>query len=340
MTASIKDIARKVGVSVSTVSYALNNGPKPVAPQLKQRILDAAKDLDYYPRHLARSLKRKKSDVIGFIHSHMTFDIMRSPAIHEVIVGISNACQEQGKDLLIYTHSDRLEDQGLLSMILDGRVDGVIIFAPENQEEIFQTLDRRNFPYAILLGETSEDRFCYSVDNRHGVEMAVNHLANLGHTKIGHITGRLSLYDGLERDRAFKDALRDRNLPVVDHWVQSGNFEYQVSYSVALDMLQLPDKPTAIFASNDVMARATIDAARTLGLSVPTDLSVVGFDDTEVPNLGAPALTTVRQPLENLGRKALEAVVQIAEGNSVPRPELIQTTLIVRESTAPTKEPI
>lgn len=338
MGASIKDIAKKVGVSISTVSYALNDGPKPVGKALKSRILEAARELDYRPSRIAKSMVTGKSDIVGVIHCNIDVDMMRWTFIQEVLNGIINEAQSAHRDVLIYTHSKRLEPSEVLGLLLDGRADGLIFLAPENADDIIDLVDQRRFPYVVVSGAPRTATSHLICDNRAGVWLAMNHLVELGHRKIGHLAGRSTMIDGLERKKAYVEFLEEKGLPIRPQWIGNGEFEPTEGYIAARKMLRSSQRPTAIFSANDRMAEGALHCARDLGLRVPEDLSIVGFDDSIEARLAHPQLTTVSQALDAMGSAAMRALVGRMAGDQTHGVVRFPATLIVRDSTSRPKE--
>jgi len=339
MGSSIKDVAKKAGVSISTVSYALNGGPKPVADSLKERIIRVAQELDYRPSRIAKTLATGKSGVVGVIHTRIDFDMLQSGFMQGVLNGIAPEAQDCEHDVLLYTHSRKLDGEEVLSLLLDRRADGLLFLAPENADEIIDLIDQRQFPYVVISGEPRAIGSHILADNYQGVRDAMQHLFDLGHRAIGHITGRQTMVDGVERRAAYLEFMEERGLSVRDEWVQSGEFYALGSYAAARRMLASHRRTTAIFAANDESAFAAVQCARDMGLRVPLDLSVVGFDDTVKALICEPRLTSVRQPLDQMGAVAMRTLARIIDVGQTPSVVRFPTRLVIRESTTrPTED--
>lgn len=337
MGASIDDVARLANVSTSTVSYVLNNGPRKVGPKLTARVWAAVRELDYRPSRIARSMVTGRSGVLGVIHTPYTYEANGSSYVNKVMNGIALGAQQHRYDVLLYTNALTDQVETALSDLLDGRSDGLVAIAPGRHHEIISQLTARKVPLVSISGYGHKGVPFHICDNEHGVEQAVRHLAELGHRKIGTLYGDLSSHDGRERYKAFNQITERLHLQGENAWKAGGQFSSDRTQDWVRKMLSLADRPTAIFAANDDMAVAAMETAQAMGLRVPEDLSVVGFDDTLLARLCNPPLTTVNQPLESMGTSAVRNLLHLLKGESVPTLMRFPTTLVVRGSTAPVR---
>ena len=337
MSATIKDIARQLGVSVSTVSYALNGGPRPVRPDVRDRVLAAASELDYRPNHLARTLITGRSFTIGVVPTELTTNLTKSPYFTGCLDGIVNAAEVLGQDVLLYTRFDQTSPIAFANALLDGRADGLLFLAPTVDSPALEQLAGK-IPIAIASGMEVPGLPSFTCDNRHGVHQAIAYLVSLGHSRIGNLHGKLHLVDGIERLEAFRTAMLEFGCELREEWIVDGQFHPMGGYEAGLRMLSASPRPTAIFCANDEMAAGLLQAAYSLGLSVPEDISVVGFDDVPTASLLHPGLTTVRQPLEEIGCAALHALIAQINGDVAAPHVQFDTELIVRKSTTRPKE--
>ena len=217
-------------------------------------------------------------------------------------------------------------------------MDGVVAIAPDKDAQLIDLLAARSFPMAVVSGSPRASAPFLACDNESGIAQALDHLVGLGHRRIGMVHGELSFHDGAARYRTFQAYLKDKGLLARRDWLTGGHFTPAAGYDAGKRMLSSSDRPTAILAGNDEIARSLVQAAQELGLSVPSDVSVVGFDDTLLARLSSPALTTVSQPLEGLGGAAVRAVEAILQKQPTPSISTFPTTLIVRASTGSPKK--
>jgi len=337
MSVTIKDIARELGVSVSTVSYALNGGPRPVRDDVRDRVLATATALDYRPNHLARTLITGRSFTIGVVPTELTTNLTKSPYFTGCLDGIVNAAEVLGQDVLLYTRFDQTSPVAFVNALLDGRADGLLFLAPAVDSPALELLAGK-IPIAIASGKEVPDLPSFTCDNRHGVHQAIAHLVGLGHTRIGTLHGKLHLVDGIERLKAFRAAMAEFGGDLREEWIAGGDFHPQGGFDAGHQMLSKSPRPTAIFCANDEMAAGLVQAAYALGLAVPEDISIVGFDDAPTASMMHPSLTTVRQPLEELGAAAMHALIAQINGDAGAPHIQFETELIIRKSTTSPKE--
>lgn len=337
MPVTIKDIARHLGVSVSTVSYALNGGPRPVREDVRDRVLAAATELDYRPNHLARTLITGRSFTIGIVPTELTAYLTKSPYFAGCFDGIVNSAEDLEQDVLLYTRFDQSSESAFLNALLDGRADGLIFLAPSIGSPVLDQLATR-IPITIASGHAVAGLPSFTCDNRAGVREAISHLAELGHRRIGTLHGPLNLADAVERLEAFQCAVDEFGCETRCSWIVNGGFTQHNGHLAGHELLSQKERPTAVFCANDEMAAGLIHAAYALGLSVPEDISVIGFDDVPTASLLHPSLTTVRQPLEELGSTALSALMAQINGGPAVSSHQFPTELIVRNSTTRPKE--
>jgi DNA-binding LacI/PurR family transcriptional regulator len=338
MPATIKDIATRLNISSSTVSYALNGGPRTVSDDIVKRVLETAKELDYRPNRLARSLVTRKMGAVGVVFDRSTADLILSPYRQWILNSILNALGAKKIDALITAAVDD-DGQPHLEGLLDGRVDGHILLSPQQDLTIAAELEQRQIPF-VSIGGGPKFPTDFSVDNSRGIELALDYLANLGHTKIAFVKGLPGLSDAIEREAAFRSRTAERGLAIPSHWVVNGGFTEAGGWEAATALMAHPPIPTAILCANDESAKGVLRALKSRGVRVPEDASIVGFDDLPLSRDLEPTLTTVRQPLETLGHAAVAALLRLIEGEECA-PQLFAPSLIKRESTSrPTEDTI
>ncbi|MCX7680628.1 MAG: LacI family transcriptional regulator [Anaerolineae bacterium] len=329
---TIVDVAREAGVSYTTVSRVLNNKEN-VKPETRERVLTAMTRLGYVVDQRARSLAGGHSQVIGLL----VHDLGTS-YIGLIIRGIEAELAPAQYDLLLYTtHRRKTKESVYVATLTRGLADGLLIVLPRNPGAYLETLRVSNFPYVLIDHRgVSEEISAVTAANWQGGYTATEYLIKLGHRRIGHITG--SMDQGCARDRleGYKAALADHGIPFDPELVQEGDFFQPAGYNGTRALLNLPDPPTAIFAANDVMAFGAMEAIRECNLRIPEDVSVMGFDDIPEASRVHPPLTTIQQPLEEMGRLATRMLLERLRDPAIgPRRVELPTRLIVRQSCQP-----
>ena len=335
MRGSIKDVARRAGVSISTVSYALNNGPKPVAPELKKKIVRIAEEIGYQPSAVARSLISGRIHTIGVVYLYGRRDLVRRDFFREILNGVYNSANEHQLDILLYTRTNAGSPAEIVSLLLDRRTDGLVFVGSEGMEEVLEIVERRRAQYVVVCGKAPDPARAVACDNRDGVSQVIRHLVELGHRKVGHIAGRKQMVDAKVRLEQFSLETKAAGLEVRPEWIRYGDFEAEPGAAATREILAGKNRPTAIFAANDESALGVLQAAAGMGLRVPEDLSVVGFDDFRLASRTTPRLTTVRQPAEAMANAAMEYLARRIDGLEAEPLRCWPTTLVVRESTGP-----
>lgn len=348
---TIYDVAARAGVSIKTVSRVMNKEPN-VRPAMRDRVLEAASALDYSPNLSARSLAGSRSFVIAvFVDAALTIDHWRSERgadyLSRIQLGATLQCRDAGYHLLIelIDHDAPRVRQEVAALLAALKPDGVILTPPSSDNEtVLELLDKAGTPYVRLGPERPEGvgPRVHMDDFAAASEMTL-HLARLGHRRIGFIVGEPRYGASQARRKGFLDAMMQLALPVSDSWVRQGDFTFQSGLDQAKALLSLPDRPTAIFASNDDMALGCLAAAAELGLMVPGEVSVAGFDDSPSARFSRPQLTTVRQPVVEMAslatRLLISGEIKGATSKREPVDELLPFELIHRASTAPPLAP-
>jgi len=331
VSASIKEVALKAGVSIATVSRVLND-KGPVAVETRQRILAAIEQLRYVPHGAARSLITNQTDTIGVLLPDLYGEFFS-----EVIRGIDLAARRSGFHVLISGfHSDRAEIEAVLRA-LRGRVDGLIVLSPDVDAQSL----RRNLPETlpvVLLNTPVEgdgaDFDAINLDNHGGAFAMVRHLAGLGHRRIALIRGPEENADARERLRGYRDALLALEIAGEEALELGGDFSEESGYRAGQRLLALEPRPAAVFAANDSMAIGCLFALREAGVQVPGDVALAGFDDIPIARYITPSLSSVHVPIAELGTRAMERLLHAVESKNghERRQETVATTLVVRGS--------
>lgn len=338
MASTIKDIAKRLNISVSTVSYALNGGPRKVPEEVKARVLAVAHELDYRPNRVAKSMVTGRSDTIGIVPPEVTENVFLSPYLHQALNGVFNEAGRLHQDVLLFTRYSETERDELASLLVDGRVDGVIFIAPHFSERAMELATSMHTPCVSISGASLEGVHTFSVDNESGVFLALEHLYELGHRKIAQIAGRLDMHDALVRLQGYQAFLRNKRIPYREEWVAMGHFTIEGGRRAMNSLLSLPEPPTAVFCANDEMAIGALMEAYACNKRVPEDISIVGFDGSTDTEHVFPTITTIKQPISALGAAAVRALHRLIEGKEPEDSPVFPAELIVRASTSSPKE--
>lgn len=332
---TIVEVAEKAGVSLGTVSRVINNDVH-VAPETRERVSAVMREMGYVANRQARGLKGSKTNVVGMLAPDLG-----TGYIGEIMHGIDAELALHDLDLMLFTtHRTAAKEANYVANMVQGMVDGLLLVLPRNPVDYMGTLTRRNFPF-VLIDHQGTGNPCPSVGatNWQGAYNATEYLVKLGHTRIGFITGSMDLGAAIDRLDGYKSALKVHHIREDAQLIYKGNFFQPDGYAGASALLDIADPPTAIFASNDVMAMGAMDAVRSRALRIPEDVSILGFDDIPQAASVRPALSTVRQPLEQMGRLATQMLIDKLKNpeKEIGRIEL-PTELVSRDSTSSPKD--
>ncbi|MBV7437626.1 substrate-binding domain-containing protein [Aeromonas sp. sif2416] len=331
--ANIKEVAALAGVSTTTVSHVINE-TRVVSDATRERVFAAMQSLNYAPSLVARSLKVKETNSIG-----MLVTTSSNPFFAEVVRGVERYCFEQGYNLMLGNTEGQAETAlSYLKMMLRKRVDGLLIMCSEGQQEVFNQLDwLKSLPVVVMDWGMESKEVDLIADNSHrGGYLATRHLLALGHRAIGCITGPHSRAPANQRLAGFEQAMQEAGLAINPAWVQEGDFDCASGHDAMLRLLAMPERPSALFVCNDMMAMGVISAAHRAGLVIPRDLSLVGYDNVALAQYMSPPLTTVNQPKEELGRLAVTRLLARINGERIDnRMITVDPDLVIRDSCAP-----
>ncbi|HEY6017946.1 MAG TPA: LacI family DNA-binding transcriptional regulator [Gaiellaceae bacterium] len=332
---TIREVASAAGVSIATVSRVLNGRPD-VAPQTREAVLRAVRDRGFSTNRSARALSGGRTGLVGF-----TLPIVHAAYFSSILSGAAEALYEQDMRLVLCpTLHEHEREVTLLDRLMHGTTDGAVLTLPEETNEELKALQRLGYPFVVVDPRVPLDEGIPAVSAAHaaGGRAATEHLLSLGHRRIAAITGPAGWMASTERLNGYRSALAAAGVMPDPALVVESSFEIDGGEHAAAGLLALPEPPTAIFGFNDNIAIGAMRAARARGLRVPDDLSVVGFDDSEQAAIAVPALTTIRQPLAELGRMAVSLLLRLLERQRVESLSVeLATRLVVRESTAPVR---
>ena len=326
---TMQQVAEEAGVSISTVSKVIN-GRYGVSTETVDHVTRVIERLGYEASLVARSLRNRRTGVVGVLV--MDFE----PFSTEVLKGVADAIHGSGYELIAYSAGGHVEahvgwERRSLSRLMGSLVDGAVLVTPT-------VTDVQTDGPVVAVDPHSGPSSLPSVaaDNLQGARLGVGHLLDLGHTRIGMITGRSDLSSAQQREQGYREALVAAGLTVDPALVRSGGFEPDLAREAARELLSGPDRPTAVFAANDLSALVTLEVAAELGLDVPRQLALVGFDNIPESALADPPLTTVQQPIRRMGEEATDMLLALIAGEEVADLHRTEaTSLVLRASTAP-----
>jgi LacI family transcriptional regulator len=325
---TIAQVAAEAGVSAMTVSNVVNERPG-ASESTRQRVLEVAKRLGYTSP--ARNGKRGRTGVIGVL----TLDLTGQYSL-EIVRGIAEEIADDERELFLNASLDAVRERERISLFAGGLVDGLLLIAPVLAPETEQAIQAGDLPVVVIDPRRLDlDLPRVTVDNYDGVRAGTQHLIELGHRRIAYIRGEDDHESTDTRHRGYTDALRLAGMQPDPALVASSNFNRQGGVHAATHLLTT-QRPTAIVAGADLVALGALDAARALGLSVPGDLSIVGFDDLPQAAHSAPPLTTVRQPLHEMGRAGTRALMSLIARQPLATDDIrLATQFVLRATTAP-----
>jgi LacI family transcriptional regulator, repressor for deo operon, udp, cdd, tsx, nupC, and nupG len=324
----IVDVAKRANVSTATVSRVLSK-PETVTEKTTEKVLRAIKALNYHPNILARQLRRLETNTILVVVPDIT-----NPFFSKVLRGIESVAVANGYQVLLGdTGNDVERENGYLNILQQKRADGIILLTARMDSRLVEEM-AENFPVVLACEYIEGSRIpTVSIDNISGARKATEYLIELGHERIGCITGPLDVVLGRDRLKGFYQAMASKNLMVEPVLVQEGNFSFESGFNLMMKFFALGQLPTAIFAANDEMAMGVIKAVKSKRLRVPEDISIIGFDDLQFSSIFEPGLTTIAQPAYEIGENAMDLLMKLINKEEVKQEQIILSDLLVlRES--------
>lgn len=340
---TLKDIAKKANVSTATVSYVLNDSGQ-VSKETRERVISIVKELNYKGNEIAKSLRTNKTNTIGVIVEDMT--VFNSP---HIIDGINEYVEQKGFHIILSNLrlnkkiSNNFEKINKISSeieenihdLLKRQIDGIIYIGehPRDVTEIVKCIEK---PVIYTYCYTSREKdYTVNYNDREAAYNATKYLIEAGHEKIAVISGLIDSISTHQRLQGYQQALADHNLIFDPEYIKTGNWEFETGYEKCKELISLENKPTAIFAFNDLMAAGVIDAANKMDIKVPKELSVIGFDNREFSSFCKPALTTIDLSLKKMGIKSAQILIDIINKNKIEEETTdikLKCNLIERES--------
>ncbi|HGY9595328.1 substrate-binding domain-containing protein [Vibrio campbellii] len=329
--ATMKDIAKLAGVSTSTVSHVINK-TRFVSEEISERVNNAAKELNYYaPSALARSLKVNRTKTIGMLVTTST-----NPFFGEVVKGVERSCYQKGYSLILCnTEGDNERMRESINTLLQKRVDGLILMCSSLEGERIDVFERYpDIPVVVMdWGPMLFTSDKIQDNSLRGGYLAAKYLIDCGHKEVGCITGPLIKHQAQMRYEGYKRAMLEAELEFNAHWIVESDFECEGGYQAFKKMVERGPLPSSIFVSNDMMAMGVINAANELGIQIPEQLSIIGYDDIHIAKFMSPSLTTIHQPKYRLGQAAVETLLRkLDEKSDEAQVVQLEPTLVERNS--------
>jgi len=329
------DVARECGLSKMTVSRVFQGYPG-VSAATREKVLSAAKRLEYEPNVLAQNLNSNRA---GYIGVATPFEgLLGSHYFSQLLQGFGNVMKDTGFDFALFdTLAESFNDPGKLAKLYRQRkVDGLFVVAPHMQDDFIDTLSDLRVPLIVIGENISSKTVCsFACNDKQGISLLCSHLLALGHSRVAFIGGPQDLASASSRRDSYRDFLKKRRVKVPDWYVQPGAYDIQSGREAGIFLLNSKPRPTAIIAANDLMAFGVMESARMLNLQIPEDISICGFDDIPASSQYWPPLTTVHQPVKEMGEQGARLLLDSLKRDKIPRGQTeIEVTLVVRQTTA------
>ncbi len=328
---TLEEIAQLSGVSRSTVSRVINDDPH-VKEETRLRVLKIVQDLNYHPNMAARSLASNRKNIVGLVIPTGVSSLFTDPYFPLLIQGVTMETTAQDYSVMLWLAEPEYERQTIRQVLSNGFIGGVVIASMLLDDPLVEALLDSKFPFVMVGRHPNKSDVSYvDVDNRKGAQDVVTHLLRLGYQRIAHISGPLNIVSGLDRHEGYLAALRSRGVAVDPQLIVESDFT-QDGAALAMQRL-LPRQPQAVFAASDAMALGAMRVIQAAGLHIPDDIAVVGFDDLPFAERLVPSLTTIRQPIHQMGETAVKTLLELLEHPEMgPQRVILPTQLMIRES--------
>ena len=325
---TISDVAKLANVSTATVSRVLSHSGN-VKKETAERVLEAIQKLNYQPNLLARQLRKMESKTILVVVPDIS-----NTFFSKVLRGIEQVAIEHDYEVILGDTGNSLErEEGYLDILRKKKADGMILLTARLERRLLEEF-AGEFPVVLACEYLEGSKIpTVSIDNISGARKATEYLIRLGHRRIAFISGPLNVILSRDRLKGFHQALEQHEIPLESCFVQEGDFSFESGYHMMMKFLALEQPPTAVFAANDEMAIGAIKAIKSQGLHVPNDISVIGFDDLKFASIYEPALTTISQPMYEIGKKAMELLIEIINKKSLEKNQyILEDRLVIRDT--------
>lgn len=333
MGVTIKDIARRAGVSIATVSRVINNKSEGVGRETREKILDIVKELNYYPNRIARGLVTKKTNILGLILPDIS-----NPFFPSLARGVEDTASRYGYNMILCNTDNKKEkEETYISVLKENNVDGILYTSVIRQKDKnVKKLLQSKIPF-VLLDRSINVRDIPKVftDGVSGMQQMINYLIENGHRRIAYISGPKSNSSTEQRLKGYRKALGDAGISADHTIMKDGDYKISSGYKNMLELLDEGGNFSAVACANDLMAVGALEALKDRGIKVPEEMSITGYDDIYIADVTSPKLTTVAQPKYEMGCIAAELLVKLVQGEEISEREVVlQPSLVIRESVA------
>ncbi|WP_314590246.1 LacI family DNA-binding transcriptional regulator [Paenibacillus terrigena] len=339
MAVTIKDVAKKAGVSPSTVSRVLSNHPR-ISKETALKVKGIMNEMGYHSNMMARSLVSNKTYTLGMILPRPAEELFQNHFFAENIRGITTQASRNGYDVLMTTGSSESDEMEAITRLVKGRrVDGIILLQSRKFDPIIAFLQEQKFPF-VLIGRYEDDPtvLCVDNDNIQAASDATSHLIAQGHTRIGFVSGPPSLSVSQDRLQGYKQALIENQLDMKPEWIVEGEFLQESGYRAMSFFMSLPERPTALVVIDDVVSFGIMRGLTELGYSVPEDLNIIGFNNISLTELSTPPLSSIDIGIYQLGYMASQLLIKRIQGETISQARtIVPHRLMIRESSLYTK---
>lgn len=327
MRPTIYDVAEKAGVSIATVSKVVNNSGR-ISDKTRKKVIDTMRELDYQPSSVAAALTGKQTFTIGVLVPDIS-----NAFFAEVARALENNAREMGYAIILCSTDHQLErEKDYLELLLKKQVDGIIIATEPEDWRVYQSLQNKNIPHLMFsIDNHGFSSHVVTIDDIRGGYMAGRYLLEKGHSEIA-VIAELNRASGRMRLKGFKEALADEGIFLKEDWIIPSMSRMDSAQAAARKILNLKKRPTAVFATTDLIAAIFMNEARKLNIHIPEDLSIIGFDNTIYAKLADPGLTTIAQPTEELAQFAIEQLIKLIKNPKIPQQRIMLSPILVKRS--------
>lgn len=340
---TLRDVAERANVSTAVVSYVINNGPRPTSPEIRARVLQAITELDYHPNSIARGLRARRSQMIGFIANDFNaLDSFSSHYLASILTSFTAELKQHAHYMVLYPLTVGEDLAPLEALLRSGRLDGVALRRVADQpppgDPLLTMITRAEMPCVCIERPAREGFGIPSIlyDDLGGGVLATTHLLKKGHRRIAHLQGDPRYASAQARLAGYQQALTDAGIAIDPDLIRVANWNQPDAARLTRELMELPEPPTAIFAASDDMALGVLETLRAMELRTPDDVAVVGFDGIALGQQAVLPLTSIRIPLAEIGRRAADALITDADLDAGPRDPITETLpveLIVGQTT-------